>query len=185
MDWLELAVLVIAATCLGFFTVYYCVSIYQGLSNKASSTRGSFKYIALPLVQALQAYIPRPEQVVFYELKSGRGNVSRFVSRFIQFQRIVGIEKNPILALGSALENALYRSRVTISKGDIHFYNYNPGSVLYCCLNTDTVNQIYKKGVLGGQLVISIASPIKKIQPTAQVPLPGIDSDMYVYDFRS
>jgi hypothetical protein len=145
------------------------------------------KKMGSQLLVLLERFAGDPAQMHFIELGAGFAYIAELVAKRWPASTVEAVEVvSPYAWLGK-LRLLLSRAhQVTMKVGDVlTTKDYPTGSVLYCYLLTDLLDQMYQSGSLKGCLVITLTFPITGIEPAAILPVAGWQKCLYVYDFRA
>jgi Ribosomal RNA adenine dimethylase len=136
------------------------------------------------LNEAINHHTSSVESMNFVELGSGKAGISRYVGKNYKFKEVIGVEGDWLTFQMSRLLNQLDKSRVKVVNEDIFKYQIPANSIIYCYLFPKLLDKLHERGLLKGQLVLSLTFEITDVEPTEIISIDNFQKKLLVYDFR-
>lgn len=147
---------------------------------------GSNLHLCVPqLKMIIKKYVPSTEEVTFVESGAGFARIARAMARSFKWKRLIALEIRWYLRVAGRLATIWQNTPIHFSDENALAYPYPKQAVVYFYLSTKVMDELYKKGLLDGLLVISLTFAIPNVSCTERVRLQGWQKHLWVYDFRN
>jgi hypothetical protein len=174
-----LAIIGLVVVIFQVLQLYYLIN-----PSKVFLAHSSLERINPLLKSIINKNVQNINDVIFYELGSGKGSISRFVYQTFAFKQVIGVEGDWMTYKYALLLQLISKTKVKFINNDIFKLKYEPHSVLYCYLFSNIMDKMYKEGYFDGKLVISLSFKISGVEPSEIYELNNFQKQLLVYDFR-
>ncbi len=181
MDWFLISIALVAV----ILYIWHCVDVFlSSRPGRVLYVSSSVRHITPILADIILRLIPNSEKVAFIEPGAGIGNVARLMARRYRWKEVRAIDLSILLCFWAKLYAFVFRSPVTVVRGNIFDQTYPKGSLVYCYLTSPILDQLYAQKKLEGCLVVTLTFVIPGVKATEEHVLPNWQKCVYVYDFR-
>jgi hypothetical protein len=134
------------------------------------------------LLDITSRYKLHPQHVDLYELGCGLAHVLKWYSAQFKWKRVVGIELDFFWYVLATL--SVKNKNITILREDVITHKYPKNSVIYSYLVPEILEKMYIENKFNDTFLISLTFPISGIEPTEKIIFPGMQHQLFIYDFR-
>lgn len=166
------------------YILYFVEGILNSRPNRVVYVSSNIKEQGEHVAALIRKYAPDTEKYVLVEPGAGLGRMARYLGRRFAWNGVIAVELRYLLTWGGRFAAWRTKAPVRFVQRDIFAWPFPSPAVVYSYLTSDMLGKLHTQGKLDGSLVISLTFPIPGLAAEEEIPLPGWQARLLVYDFR-